>query len=221
MKGDPGLILRVEQERFLERLVPPRDSVSAGIEAYAQTHGIPIVDPEIGHFLRFTALAIGARRILELGTSIGYSGLCLARSLPEDGLLVSVDVDPKMHLVASKNWHEAGVLERTELVLGNALDVLRKLSGVFDLLLIDTGCVSEYREYLELALPHLRSGGVVLVDNALWQGQVATEVQGVKGRASAMREFVMAVLQDQRFLATVVPVGDGLLMAMVQSVRMS
>jgi predicted O-methyltransferase YrrM len=212
MKADNS-ILYAEQQQYILSLLPPRRGPAAAQEAYAAAHGVPIVNAETGQFLFVTARAIGARRILELGTATGYSGLHLARALPSDGRLVTIDVDPERQRMARAHWAEAGVADQVETILGKALDVLPTLRGPFDLLFIDA-IKPEYRAYLDLALPLLRSGAVVLADNVLWSGRVA---RGEDDESSnALRDFNRYATSHPRLDAVIVPIGDGVLYGTVR-----
>jgi caffeoyl-CoA O-methyltransferase len=214
MKGNPAAILHLEQEQYLEALVPPRDPVAAAMEAYGHDHKVPIVDPEVGRFLYIAARACRARRILEVGTATGYSGLWLARALPPDGRLVTIDTDPERQRLARESWQQAGVADRVETVVGPALEVIPTLQGPFDLLFIDA-LKPEYAGYLERALPLLGPGAVVIADNVLWKGQVARG--DTDEETAALRAFNAALMVHPRLDATVIAVGDGLLYGVVKA----
>lgn len=210
MKAGPDRILRPEQAAFLERLLPPRDGVLAAIEAEAKRDSVPIVDPEVGLFLDQTIRAARVRRALEVGTAIGYSGVWIARALPPEGRLVTIDIDPARLAVAERNFAAAGVRDRVECILGPALEVLPRVEGPFDLLFLDA-IKEEYRDYVTLALPKVRPGGVVVVDNLLWGGQVAGKIRKEEERTStiALREFVPWFVAHPQLRAQVLPLGDG------------
>lgn len=212
MKADNS-ILYPEQQQYITSLLPPRQGPAAAQEAHAAAHDVPIVNPETGQFLFVTARAIGARRILELGTATGYSGLHLARALPPGGRLVTIDVDPERQRIARGHWAEAGVADRVETLLGKALDVLPTLDGPFDLLFIDA-VKPEYRSYLDLALPLLRPGAVVLADNVLWSGRVARDARDES--TAALRDFNRYATSHPRLDAVIVPIGDGVLYGVVK-----
>ena len=135
-----------------------------------------------GKLLQVLALAVGAKRILEIGTLGGYSGIHLARALPEDGLLVTLEIDPRHAAVARRNFERAGVSHKVELHLGPASDTLQKLAAAgaaaFDVIFIDADKDS-YPEYLRLSLPLLREGGLLLADNTL-RGALNPEDSGPK-----------------------------------------
>jgi len=213
MKHGIGKILRPEQERYLERLLPPRDPLLREIEEEAARDDVPISDPEVGRLLSILARATGSRLILEIGTAIGYGTLCLARGAPQ-ARVVSIDTDPRRLAAARAYLERAAVAERVELLQGAALDllpVLPLLEGPFDLVYIDA-VKQEYRRYLDLVLPRLRVGGVVVVDNLLWSGEVAEPPpDGVDkdSPAEVLRAFNGYLMMHPQLEAVVIPLGDG------------
>ncbi len=210
MKGRPDGILHRVQADYLERLLPPRGGALASLERLAGKDGVPIVDPEVGRFLEQTALAIGARRVLEVGTAIGYSTLHLARGVGAEGKVVTIDVDPARHAIARTHLAMEGLETRVEWVLAPGLEAVPRTQGPFDLVFLDA-LKEEYRGYLEAALPKLRTGGVVVCDNLLWSGQVAGEILKESERSStlALRAFNPWFLGHPQLLAQVLSFGDG------------
>jgi caffeoyl-CoA O-methyltransferase len=211
MRQGAGKILRLEQERYLDRLLPPRDALLREMEAQGASEGIPISDPEVGRLLAILARVTEARRILELGTAIGYGTLCLARAAPT-ARVVSIDNDPQRLAVALQFLQRGGVADRVELIEGAALEVLRNLEGPFDLVYVDA-VKTEYRRYLDLLLPRLRVGGMVVLDNLLWSGEVAEPPEEVdaerEAQADAMRAFNGYLMMHPQLEAVVLPLGDG------------
>jgi len=168
------------------------------------------IAPEQGAFMTLLARAIGARRIVEVGTFTGYSALCLARGLPEDGQLLACDVSEEWTAIARRHWERAGVAKRIELRLGPALETLRGLAlePRFDLGFIDADKPA-YPDYYEEILKRLRPGGLVLVDNVLWMGRVADPSEQ-DPQTNAIRAFNAAVAADPRVDCVMLPVSDGL-----------
>ncbi len=167
MKARMDAIVRAEQAEYLERLLPASAGLLAEMEAYAAEHRVPIADREVARFIEITARAAGARRVLEIGMAIGYSVIHMLRGMGEGGEVVTIEPSEEMIARSEEFVGRAGFGERLRIERGYALDVLPRLSGeTFDLLFIDA-VKEEYARYLELALPMLRAGGVVLVDNLL------------------------------------------------------
>src|SRR6267378_8698942 len=183
MKAKLDAILQLDQAEYLDRLLPPSDGLIAEMEAYAAEHRVPIADREVALFLEITARAIKARRALECGMAIGYSVIHLARGMAEDGLVITIDPSDDMIKAAEGYLSRAGVREQVQIEKGYALEVIPHLNETLDLVFIDA-VKEEYRGYLDLALPKLRTGGVVIVDNLLWGGQVAGEIRSPDQKAS-------------------------------------
>ncbi|HEX2165532.1 MAG TPA: O-methyltransferase [Thermoanaerobaculia bacterium] len=210
MKAGVGAILRPEQERYLERLLPPRDALLAEMEEHARRDGIPIADPEVGRLLEALARAAttsGAGRIVELGTAIGYGALRLARGAPE-ARVVTVDRDPAMLATARAYLERAGVAGRVELVEAEALDAIARLAPPFDLAWIDAA-KPDYRRYLDRLLPLVRVGGFLVFDNLLWKGRVAEPAADDDPAADALRAFNGYLSIHPQLAASVLPLGDG------------
>lgn len=208
MKHGRAAILHPEQEDYLDRLLPPRDPLLREMEERAEREDIPISDPEVGRLLAILARAAGARRILEIGAAIGYGAVWLARGAPE-ARVQSVDVDPERLAAARQYLERAGLADRVELIEGKALEVIQRLDGPFDLVYVDA-VKSEYRRYLDLVLPKLRVGGMIVCDNLLWGGEVAVPSEGAESRdADALRAFNGYLMMHPQLQAVVLPLGDG------------
>lgn len=211
MKHGDAAILRPGQEAYLERLLPPRDPLLREMEEQAAREDVPISDPEVGRLLSILARAAGARRILEIGTAIGYGALCLARGAPE-ARVVSIDTNPERLATARRYLERGGAADRVELIEGAALDVLHRLAGPFDLVYIDA-VKTEYRRYLDQVVPKMRVGGLVVCDNLLWGGRVAEPPETPEATdrdADALRAFNGYLMMHPQLQAVVLPLGDGL-----------
>jgi predicted O-methyltransferase YrrM len=211
MKARVDAILRSEQAAYLERLHPTEGGLFAEMEEYAAANRVPIADREVARFLEITARAMGARRVLEIGMAIGYAVAHMARALPKDGLLVTIEPNEEMIARAEGYLSRAGLRDRVRIEKGLALEVLPRLGETFDLVYLDA-VKQEYTDYLELALPLLREGGVVIADNLLWGGQVAGDIRSSEQTAStqALRQFNQHFVRHPQLLAEVLPIGDGL-----------
>jgi predicted O-methyltransferase YrrM len=207
MKAKLDAIIQRDQAEYLDQLLTQDDPLLAEMEAYAAEHKVPIADREVARFLEITARASGARKVLEIGMAIGYSVVHLAHGVGSQGMIVTIEPNDEMIRAASGYLKRAGVLDRVEIEPGKALEVMPTLEATFDLLFIDA-VKEEYSQYLDLGLPRLRTGGVVIVDNLLWGGRVATG--DTESSTVALREFNRYFLNHPQLLAEVLPVGDGL-----------
>lgn len=211
MKARIDAIIQRDQAEYLDRLIPQTDPLLREMEEYGGQHGVPSADREVARFVEITARAINAKRALEIGMAIGYTSLHLARAVGEDGLVVTIDPSDEMIKAAEGYLERAGLRERVRIERGKALDVLPQLDDTFDLIFIDA-LKEEYADYLRLSLPRLRRGGVVIVDNLLWGGQVAGEIRSPDQESStnALREFNKYFVNHPKLLAQILSVGDGL-----------
>lgn len=211
MKARIDAIIQREQAEYLDRLIPQTDPLLREMEEYAAKHHVPIADREVALFLEITTRAIKARRILEVGMAIGYSVVHLARGMDEGGRVLSIEPDDQMISAAEGYLSRAGLIDKVRIERGKGLDMIPRLRETFDLVFIDA-LKEEYQGYLELVLPRLRTGGVIIVDNLLWGGQVAGEIRSPDQESSttALRDFNQGFVGNPKLRAEVLPVGDGL-----------
>ena len=211
MKARIDAILHRDQAEYLDNLLPPSEGLIAEMESYAAERRIPIADREVALFLEITARAIKPKRVLECGMAIGYSVIHLVRGMPDDGLVITIDPSDEMITAARGYFERARVSDRVRIEKGYALDVIQRLTETFDLVFIDA-VKEEYQGYLDLALPKLRHGGVVVCDNLLWGGQVAGDVRSSDQTSSteALRAFNRYFVNHPQLRAEVLAVGDGL-----------
>jgi predicted O-methyltransferase YrrM len=226
MGKPPGYVPSAADLDYIDELHGPLPAALADLEALGRRDGIPIVDRATGRAL--AVLATDRTRILEIGTAYGYSTLWMALAMNPGGRLVTIDPDEGRTDIARGYWRAAGVPdERVEVINRPALDVLRDdthrggtLGDGFELVFIDA-LKEEYIDYLEGALPRCAGGTVIAADNVLWGGHVAGAPSPAAGDRSAsateaLRAFNRHVLAHARLTATILPVGDGLLVAVVR-----
>jgi predicted O-methyltransferase YrrM len=216
-KYDRSWISGVVDLEWIASLAPDIPPALAAIEAAAHPLNVPIVDRDSGRVL--SVLAGGRRRIVEVGTAYGYSTLWMALGQPPDGTIVTIDPDRERTDLARGWWREAGIAdERITVVTAPALDAFASgepaLAGPFDLAFIDA-LKPEYLGYLEHLVGRLAPGALVVADNVLWSGRVSGSrpTESEDANTAALVAFDTAVMRDPRFTATILPVGDGLLIA--------
>ena len=175
------------------------------------------IAPEQGQFMALLVQLIGAKKALEVGVFTGYSALRVALALPPEGQLVACDVSEEYTAIARRYWEQAGVASKIDLRIAPAVDTLNQLiaegqANSFDFAFIDAD-KSSYPTYYEQALQLVRPGGLIAIDNVLWSGQVADPtVQD--NRTNAIRAFNEALYRDSRIVLSLVPIADGLTLAM-------
>ncbi len=175
------------------------------------------IAPEQGQFMAMLVRLLGAKKILEFGTFTGYSSTVMALAMAEGGQLITCDVNEKDTAIARRYWETAGVAEKISLRLGPALETASQLvdggeAGTFDLVFIDAD-KRNYRNYYEKALVLLRAGGLVILDNVLWSGQVA-QTGDVDARTAALQKLNTFLHTDSRVELSMLPVADGLTLAL-------
>lgn len=175
------------------------------------------IAPEQGQFMQLLVKALGIRRAIEIGVFTGYSSLCVALAMPDDGRIVACDVSEEWTDIAQRYWQEAGVAHKIELRLAPAVETLdtmiaNQLKDSFDFAFIDADKTA-YKDYYERALALIRPGGLIAIDNTLWNGSVADEGNQTDD-TKAIREFNRLVQADKRVDMCLLPVGDGLTLAL-------
>lgn len=174
------------------------------------------IAPEQGQFMALLAKLVGARRYLEVGTFTGYSTLAVARALGEDGETVACDISREWTDIARRYWREAGLGDNIRLELAPAADTLAALvgsghAGAFDLAFIDADKTG-YIDYYERCLDLVRPGGIVMLDNTLWDGDLA-DPANTDADTEALRAVNLHLKNDARIDLSLVPIGDGLSIA--------
>jgi predicted O-methyltransferase YrrM len=207
-------------EAYVDRLLggdPDLDRAAAGI----REAGMPEVSvaPGYGRLLTILAAASGAREALEIGALGGVSGICIARGLKEGGMLTSLELKPEYAEIARSHVEAAGLGERVEFLVGDALESLEKLAGEgrrFDFFFIDAD-KGRYPDYLEWSIRLARPGALIVADNVLLRGRVA-DPESPGPSVAAMRAFNERLASDPRLAATLLPGYDGLAVAFVKDV---
>ncbi len=197
-------------DQYITQLFVREDDALRTTQAEADRNGLPQISlaPHEGRLLQFLALAVGAKKIVEIGTLAGYSGTWLARALPAGGKLFTLEKSSKHAEVARASFERAGVATKVELLEGDALDSLKKIEahGPFDLVFIDAD-KGGYPNYLAWAVANLRSGGIVAAHNAFRGGAVlAPKNDDDRG----MDSFNRALAEHPQLESTILAIGDGM-----------
>ena len=204
-------------ERYLDGLLPKRDPLVARVEAHAREHRLPIVGPAEGRLLFVLARLAQPKRVLELGCCTGYSALFLAEAIePFGGTIETIELDSERASIAEGHFRESRYAHKIRLVRGNALDVLPRLEhDTYDLIFNDllrsgageTGGVPNQVRFLELSVPLLREGGVLLSDNVLCGGQVVEPPPS--GPAAGIAEYNRRLMNHSELQTAIIPIRDG------------
>lgn len=214
----------------MEKLVPSE------IEAYAEAHSMPesaicravreetqrtmeypqmLVGPLEGAFLKMMTKLVGAKRVLEIGMFTGYSALCFAEALPDDGVVITCEINEKSAAVARRYFGQASFGNKIVIHMGLALDTMRTLTGPFDVIFIDADKIN-YLNYYRRALDLLSPNGVILIDNVLWSGEVLKQ-PSPDASTAAIQELNRIVATDARVNAVLVTIRDGVLVVRMRT----
>jgi caffeoyl-CoA O-methyltransferase len=208
-------IVHPRVERYLHSLLPPRDPVMRAMEARAGREGIPIVGPVVGRLFYQLALMTGARRVMELGSAIGYSTLWWARAVGRGGRVWYTDSDPLNARDARKYLRQGGVADRVTFLVGDALEGMQRVRGRFDIVFCDID-KHAYPEAFEAGMRRLARGGLFVCDNTLWSGRVTygrVAAKRAPSTAAIQRLNRLAYASDSRAFSTLVPLRDGVTVA--------
>lgn len=203
----PGIV-QPEVEDYLYGILPPRDAVFQAMEGYAAEHKVPIVGPAVGRLLFQLAKISGAKRVFEMGSAIGYSTLWWALAIGEDGKVIYTDSDRQNAARARDSFQRAGVLERVEIKIGDAIEILSEQKSDFDIVFNDID-KTQYPQAFRLAAEKVRKGGLYVVDNVLWSGKVAHAAGTQDESTRAIVEHNRMLYERKDFFASIIPLRDG------------
>lgn len=199
-------------DQYMLGLLPERDPVLREMEQQARQRSIPIVGPAVARVLYQYARIIGARSVFEMGSAIGYSTIWWARAVGEQGKVFYTDGDQRNATEAAGYFKRAAVENRVQIAVGDALELLSEQKQQFDVIFNDVD-KEDYPRVLLLVSSRLRRGGLFITDNVLWSGRVA-KPGSQEDSTRAIREFNMRLYAMQEFFTTVVPLRDGLAIAL-------
>ena len=200
-------------EDYLAQLFPEPTGYLKDLRAFAEAEGVPIIDAQVENFLNFFLPLLGAKTILELGTAVGYSASMMARALP-DAKITTVELDADRAINARTHFQNQDLEKRIHLVVGDAELFIQQDRGRYDFIFIDAA-KGQYEIYLKESLRLLAPGGVILMDNVLFHGMLASKKLFKRRKITIvkrLKRLLHRVLHSENLSATVLPIGDGLLL---------
>ncbi len=206
-----GDINREYIEQYIRALLPKGDDYITSLEEYALEHNVPIVHPEVAQMLKVLVRMNKPKRILEVGTAIGYSASIMA-SVMDTGEIITIEKNKDIIDLAKENIKQMGFEERITIIEGDAEDVLSNLEGKFDFIFLDAS-KGHYKEFFSKFIDKLNEGGIVVSDNILFKGMVATDelvIRRKKTIVKRMRDYLEYISNEPSLETSVIPIGDGL-----------
>lgn len=200
-------------EEYIYSLLPQRDEILREMEEVAAKRNIPIVGPAVARFFQQLVLINGAKTVFEMGSAIGYSTIWWARAVGDGGRVYYTDGSKENCEEARRYIERAGVANRVTLKVGDALEILSEHKEQFDIIFNDVD-KEDYPRVLRLAPSRLRKGGLFITDNVLWSGRVAKGAAGHEAESTrAILEFNQALYRSPEFCTTILPLRDGVAVA--------
>ena len=199
-------------EEYIRSLIPNRSGNLKEIEDFAIENGVPIVQKETGAFLEFMVNMKKPKRILELGTAIGFSSILMYEASGTKPEIITIERDEKMIDIAKDNLEKVGLIDKIKIKQGDCLEILENLEESFDLIFMDAG-KGHYNHFLPHCLSLLKKDGIIVADNVLFRGMVASD-ELVKRRkitiVKRMRTYLDLVTKNEELITSVIPMGDGI-----------
>jgi predicted O-methyltransferase YrrM len=199
-------------EEYFYTLLPKRDAVLAEMERYAEKHNVPIIGPAVARLLALLVMMSGAKRIFEMGSAVGYSAIWMARAAGPGAKIFCTDGNAQNAQRALRSARRAGVARRIEFLVGDALELIDRVPGTFDLIFIDVA-KEQYPAALRKALPRLRRGGLLVADNTLWYGRVAHPPGKLVASTRGIQRFNRMVFSSRKLFPVLLPLRDGVTVA--------
>ena len=191
---------------YLHEIIPERDAVLTEMEELASKKGYPIIGPLVGRLLYIVTKAIGARHILEMGSGFGYSAYWFAKAVGKDGRVVCTEDKPENEPLAKSFFKRGRIAERIEFHVGDALKLIDKIEGEFDVIFLDIH-KDKYPKALKKALPRLRKGGLLVADNSLWKGKIFDKRPDEE--TAGILTFNRMLYTSRDLFTSIVPLRDG------------
>lgn len=198
-------------EKYVRSLVPIRDEYYRNLENYAFENNVPIVQPEVAKFIEVLIKSSATKSILEIGTAIGYSASLFADAMGEDSRLVTIELREKSYNMAKENISRRKFKTEFEFLLGDGREVLETIDEKFDMIFIDAA-KGHYKAFYDLCIGKLNNGGIIVSDNVLYKGMIATDEYVVKRQRTIvkrMRNYLSFISDHPELTTSVIPFGDG------------
>lgn len=199
-------------EEYIRELIPEKQGYIKIMEDYAREKDVPIIHPEVGQFLKVLIKSHGVKKILEVGTAIGYSAGLMAAAAGNGCEIVTIERDEEMKNIAQENIQKLGLENNIKILYGDAIEVLENIQGEFDMVFLDAA-KGHYDHFLPMCLKLLKTNGLLVGDNVLFRGMVATNKLLIRRKITIvkrMRKYLTHISSMKELETVVLPIGDGI-----------
>ena len=203
-------------DEYISSLIEDEGNELKDFREYCEERNLPIIHKEVGQFIKLVINQLNAKNIIEIGTNVGYSSIFMSKVMKE-GKVVTLERSEKFYKEALKNISDFGLENNIQVYFGDAVDILDEVEGNFDMAFIDAA-KSYYRIFFDKCLKKMKPGGIILSDNVLYQGMIASDelvVRRKKTLVRNLRNYLEYISHDKRFVTSVLPLGDGLAVTLI------
>lgn len=205
-------------DTYIQSLIINEDEKLEKFREYCESRVLPIIHKEVGQFIKLTINQLNAKRIIEVGTNVGYSSIFMSHVMKNEGNVVTLERSEKFYEEALKNIKDFGLEKNIEVRFGDAVENLDNIDGTFDMAFIDAA-KSYYKTFFDKCCKMMKPGGIIISDNVLYQGMIATDdlvVRRKKTLVRNLRNYLEYISHDERYITSVLPLGDGLAVTLIK-----
>lgn len=205
-------------DSYINSLIEEDNEKLEKFREYCEERNLPIIHKEVGQFIKLIINQLNAKNIIEIGTNVGYSSIFMSKVMKDEGKVVTLERSEKFYNEALQNISEFGLDDKIKVYFGDAVDILDQVEGSFDMAFIDAA-KSYYKIFFDKCLKMMKPGGIILSDNVLYQGMIASDklvVRRKKTLVRNLRSYLEYISQDERFVTSVLPLGDGLAVTLIK-----
>lgn len=205
-------------DTYIQSLINDEDEKLEHFRQQCVGRSLPIIHKEVGQYIKLVINQLHAKSIIEVGTNVGYSSIFMSNVMKNEGKVVTLERSEKFYEEALKNIQSFGLEKNIEVHFGDAVENLDKIDGTFDMAFIDAA-KSYYKTFFDKCSMKMKSGGIIISDNVLYQGMIATDelvVRRKKTLVRNMRNYLEYISNDERYITTVLPLGDGLAVTLIK-----
>ncbi len=198
-------------EEYIREMIPQNEGIIKKLEEFAKENNVPVIHPEVAKLLEVIIKTSKVESILEIGTAIGYSALIFSKAMDNRGKIVTIEKREDMHRIASKNIEDANLKSKITTILGDAEDLLPQIHGKFDMIFLDAA-KGHYQKFLLSCIEKLSENGIIVSDNVLYKGMVASNEYLVRRKITIvkrMRKYLKYISTHPQLTTSIVPIGDG------------